>query len=142
MAISGPVPEIGADLSIVVVKFFFFFSSLPFSSSFLSAPALSAALPSATSLADCLNTIPSITELLALICKNIEKNYFLLKQKPSMINELFHQNLFQKGGVQKFSKNGESFDGIINSVNENGQLLVEVNGRLEFYNMGEIKFMI
>ena len=99
-------------------------------------------LPSATSLADCLNTIPTVSELLELICKNIEKNYFLLKQKPSMINELYHQNLFQKGGVQKFSKNGESFDGIINSVNDNGQLLVEVNGRLEFYNMGEIKFMI
>ena len=99
-------------------------------------------LPSATSLADCLNTIPSVSELLELICKKIEKNYFLLKQKPLMINELYHQNLFQKGGVQKFSKNGESFDGIINSVNENGQLLVEVNGRLEFYNMGEIKFMI
>ena len=99
-------------------------------------------LPSATSLADSLNTIPTVSELLELICKNIEKNYFLLKQKPSMINELYHQNLFQKGGVQKFSKNGESFDGIINSVNDNGQLLVEVNGRLEFYNIGEIKFMI
>ena len=48
-----------------------------------------------------------------------------------MINKLYHQNLFQKGEVQKFSKNGESFDGIINSVNENGQLVVEVNGRLK-----------
>ena len=47
-----------------------------------------------------------------------------------------------KTEVQKFSKNGESFNGIINSVNKNGQLLVEVNGRLQFYNMGEIKFMI
>ena len=99
-------------------------------------------LPSATSMDECLKTAPSVSELLELICKTIEKNYFLLKQKPLMINELYHQNLFQKGGVQKFSKNGESFDGIINSVNENGQLLVEVNGRLEFYNMGEIKFMI
>ena len=71
-----------------------------------------------------------------------KKNYFLLKQKPLMINKLYHQNLFQKGAVQKFSKNGESFDCIINSVNENGQLIVEANGRLEFYNMGEIKFMI
>ena len=97
--------------------------------------------PSATSLADYLNTKPSNSELLELICKNIEKNYFLLKQKPSMINELYHQNLFQKGLVQKFSKNDESFDGIINSVNDNGQLLVDVNGCLEFYNMGEIKFM-
>ena len=99
-------------------------------------------LPSATSMAECLNTIPIISELLELICKKIEKNYFLLKQKPLMINELYHQNLFQKGEVQKFSMNGESFDCIINSVNENGQLIVEVNGRLEFYNMGEIKFMI
>ena len=99
-------------------------------------------LTSATSLADCLNIIPSISELLELICKNIEKNYFLLRQKPSIINELYHQNLFQKGEVQKFSKNGESLNGIIHSVNKNGQLLVEVNGRLQFYNMGEIKFMI
>ena len=97
---------------------------------------------SATSMAECLNTIPSISELLELVCKKIEKNYFLLKQNPLMINERYHQNLFQKGEVQRFSKNGESFDGIINSVNENGQLLVEVKGRLEFYNMGEIKFMI
>ena len=93
-------------------------------------------------MADCLNIIPSISELLELICKKIEKNYFLLKQKPSMINEHYHQNLFQKGVVQKFSKNGESFDGIIDSVNDNGQLVVKVNGSLEFYNMGEIKFMI
>ncbi len=99
-------------------------------------------LPSATSMAECLKTPPSVSQLLELICKTIEKNYFLLKQNPLMINELYHQNLFQKGEVQKFSKNGESFDGIINSVNENGQLLVEVKGRLEFYNMGEIKFMI
>tara|TARA_B100000925_G_C22004760_1_gene473088 strand:+ start:2128 stop:2862 length:735 start_codon:yes stop_codon:yes gene_type:complete len=99
-------------------------------------------LTSATSLADCLNIIPSISELLELICKNIEKNYFLLRQKPSIINELYHQNLFQIGEVQKFSKNGESLNGIIHSVNKNGQLLVEVNGRLQFYNMGEIKFMI
>ena len=99
-------------------------------------------LPSATYMAECLKTAPSVSELLELICKTIEKNYFLLKQKPLMINELYHQNLFQKGEVQRFSKNGESFDGIINSVNENGQLLVEVKGRLEFYNMGEIKFMI
>ena len=93
-------------------------------------------------MAEYLKTIPSFSELLELICKKIEKNYFLMKQKPSMINELYHQKLFYKGKVQKFSKNGENFDGIINSVNENGQLLVEVNGRIEFYNMGEIKFMI
>lgn len=99
-------------------------------------------LTSATSLAKCLNIIPSISELLELICKNIEKNYFLLRQKPSIIIELYHQNLFKKGEVQKFSKNGKSFNGIIHSVNKNGQLLVEVNGRLQFYNMGEIKFMI
>ena len=99
-------------------------------------------LPSATSMAECLNTIPIISELLELICKKIEKNYFLLKQNPLMINKLYHQNLFQKGEVQKFSKNGESFDCIINSVNDNGQLIVAANGRLEFYNMGEIKFMI
>ena len=98
-------------------------------------------LPTATSLANYLNTIPSISELLELICKKIEKNYFLMKQKPLMINELYHQNLFHVGEAQKFSKNGQTFDGIINSVNENGQLLIEVNGRLEFHNMGEIKFM-
>ena len=99
-------------------------------------------LPKATSIAEHVKTIPSIPHLLELICKKIEKNYFLLKQKPLKINELYHQNFFQKGQVQKFLKNGESFDGIINSVNENGQLLLEVNGRFEFYNMGEIKFMI
>ena len=98
-------------------------------------------LPSATSLAYFFKKTPSILELLELIFKNVEKNYFLLKQKPSMINELYHQNLFQKGGVQKFSKNGKYFDGVINSVNENGQLVVKVNGCLNFYNVGEIKFM-
>ena len=97
---------------------------------------------SATTMAECLKTIPSFSELLEIICKKIEKNYFLMKQKPSMINELYHQNLFNKEEVQKFSKNSETFDGIIKSVNENGQLLVAVNGRLEFYKMGEIKFII
>ena len=99
-------------------------------------------IPKATSIAEHIKTIPSIPQLLELICKNIEKNYFLLKQKPLKIDELYHLNFFQKGQVQKFSKNGESFDGIINSVNESGQLVLEVNGRFEFYNMGEIKFMI
>ena len=99
-------------------------------------------LPKATSIAEHVKTIPSIPHLLELICKKIEKNYFLMKQKPSMINVLYHQNFFQKGQVQKFSMKGESFDGIINSVNENGQLILEINGRFESYNLGEIKFMI
>ena len=99
-------------------------------------------LPKATSIAEHVKTIPSIPHLLELICKKIEKNYFLMKQKPLKINVLYHQNFFQKGQVQKFSMNGESFDGIINSVNENGQLILEINGRFESYNLGEIKFMI
>ena len=99
-------------------------------------------IPSATSMAYFLKKTPTILELLELIFNSIEKNYFLLRQRPKLVNKLYHQNLFKKGEVQRFSKNGEYFDGIINSVNYNGQLVVEVNGHLHFYKMGEIKFMI
>ena len=77
-----------------------------------------------------------------IICVKIEVNYQLLKKNPSLVNKLYHKNLFKIGEVQKFSVNGEFFDGIINSVNEKGQLVIEVNNRLNYYIMGEIKFMI
>ena len=38
-------------------------------------------IPNTTSIAEHLKTIPSIPQLLELICKNIEKNYFFIKTK-------------------------------------------------------------
>ena len=99
-------------------------------------------IPNATSLNNYLNVIPNQYELLNIICSKVESNYELLKKNPILVNKLYHNNLFKLGEFQKFSKNGELFDGIINSVNDNGQLLVELNGRLDLYNNGEIKFMI
>ncbi len=99
-------------------------------------------IPQATSLEQCLEITPSLSELLEVICEKIEKNYLIFKKQPFLVNELYHKNLFKIGEVQLFSRNNKSFEGIIQSVNENGQLVVEVNGHAEFYSMGEVKFMI
>jgi hypothetical protein len=47
-----------------------------------------------------------------------------------------------KEQLQMFVKGDESFSGVIKFVNESGQLVVDVDGQQEFYNMGDIKFMI
>ncbi len=99
-------------------------------------------LPYATTLKNHLKITPSLNELIKIICVRIEVNYELLKKNPSLVNKLYHNNLFKIGELQKFSVNGEFFDGIINSVNEKGQLVVEVNNDLNYYVMGQIKFII
>lgn len=99
-------------------------------------------LPYATTLKNHLKITPSLNELIKIICVRIQVNYELLKKNPSLVNKLYHNNLFKIGELQKFSVNGEFFDGIINSVNEKGQLVVEVNNGLNYYIMGEIKFII
>ena len=99
-------------------------------------------IPNATSLEMSLENTPSIAELLALICEKIEKNYLLFKQDSILINELYHKNLYKIGKEQIFVKDEHSFSGIIKCVNEFGQLVVDVDGKTEFYNMGDIGFTI
>ena len=77
-----------------------------------------------------------------MLCEKIEKNYFLFKQDSALINQLYHENLYMKEQLQMFVKGEESFSGVIKFVNESGQLVVDVDGQQEFYNMGDIKFMI
>jgi BirA family biotin operon repressor/biotin-[acetyl-CoA-carboxylase] ligase len=100
------------------------------------------AISNATSLELCLKNPPSINELLVVLCEKIEKNYFLFKQDSALINQLYHENLYMKEQLQMFVKGEESFSGVIKFVNESGQLVVDVDGQQEFYNMGDIKFMI
>ena len=99
-------------------------------------------IPSATSLEKCLEVIPTLSELLEMICKKVEKNYFIFKKQPLLVDNLYHENLFRIGEDQLFLVGEKTFNGIIQSVNKNGQLLIEVNGITQHYRMGEIKFMI
>ena len=99
-------------------------------------------IPNATSLSQHLKQHPSIKSLLEVVCQNIEKNYFLFKKDSPLINKLYNDNLFRRGEHQLFYKDGELFDGTIESVNEDGQLVIRVKEEQEFYNMGEIEFKI
>jgi BirA family biotin operon repressor/biotin-[acetyl-CoA-carboxylase] ligase len=97
-------------------------------------------ISNATSLEMSLEKTPSIDELLPLLCEKIEKNYLLFKQDSTLINELYHKNLYKIGEEQMFVKDEYSFSGIIKFVNESGQLVVEINGKNELYNWGDLRF--
>jgi hypothetical protein len=53
---------------------------------------------------------------------------------------LYHKNLYKIGEEQMFVKDEYSFSGIIKFVNESGQLVVEINGKNELYNWGDLRF--
>lgn len=82
-------------------------------------------------------------ELLLVLCECIDKWYSLLSQgNVKMINENYHDSLYQRGIVSTYrDKNGE-YEGMIEGVNAIGQLQIKpLSAPLKTYHFKEVEFL-
>ena len=83
------------------------------------------------------------SELLLVLCECIDKWYSLLSQgNVKMINENYHDSLYQRGIVSTYrDKNGE-YEGMIEGVNAIGQLQIKpLSAPLKTYHFKEVEFL-
>lgn len=83
------------------------------------------------------------SELLLVLCECIDKWYSLLSQgNVKMINENYHDSLYQRGIVSTYrDKNGE-YEGMIEGVNAIGQLQIKpLMAPLKTYHFKEVEFL-
>ncbi len=100
--------------------------------------------PNPVSLASILNMEINCDELLALILKNTDKWYSLLKEgNYNLINNEYKSKMYKIGEINEFTDKRGSYKGQIKGVDEIGQLIIEsVEGQVYFYGFKEVEFMI
>ncbi|MEZ5007032.1 MAG: biotin--[acetyl-CoA-carboxylase] ligase [Chitinophagales bacterium] len=100
-------------------------------------------LPFATSLYNQGFQNISREKLLEEICSQIESQFFKLKSgKYLEILKSYNEHLFKKHQSFKFKKDEEVMEGIVQGVNDFGQLLVQLNDEVKTFNFGEIKWLL
>jgi BirA family biotin operon repressor/biotin-[acetyl-CoA-carboxylase] ligase len=62
------------------------------------------------------------------------------KQGEKNIHHIFDNHLWLKGEESRFIRDNETFTGIITDTDITGQINIEVDGALQSYKNGEIKF--
>ncbi len=100
--------------------------------------------PNATSLALETGRAFSLHELLESLCQQLEKQYLHLKNSPERhtLHKKYLSHFYRYQTLTDFRHaDGSIFRGTIIGINEIGQLLIEVNGQLEAFNIKEITFL-
>lgn len=99
-------------------------------------------LPNATSLAISENTEFILQDIFDELCVQIEKYYFKLREhKIEEVDTLYHTSLFRKNELTQFKTEDHFFEGIITGVNNEGKLIVAVNGVEKKFSVKEIVFL-
>ncbi len=98
--------------------------------------------PSATSLAAVTNQHFDLNESLNSLMEKIEHRYLQLRSgKLSMLKNEYLENLFGLGEQRPFAAGDRRFDGVIEGLGENGELIVLHNHRREMFTLKEIHFV-
>ena len=97
-------------------------------------------LSTAISLKMVTSKVLNISDLLGVLCEEIEKHYLLLKSSRKLISQKYNEHLYKLNSPSQFIKNGKSICGIIKEVDDSGRMVVEMNGVLNRYSMGELRF--
>ena len=96
-------------------------------------------ISTATSLAVVKDRDFDLNESLNFLLENFEKRYLQLRSgKLAELKSGYLENLFGIGEPQTFISNGKEFEGIIEGVNENGELKVSDNGNTSSFKLKEI----
>lgn len=99
-------------------------------------------LPNATSLAISENTEFVLQDIFDELCMQIEKYYFKLRQnKLEEVDALYHSSLYRKNVLTQFKTENHFFEGIITGVNNEGKLIISVNGSEQKFSVKEIIFL-
>jgi BirA family biotin operon repressor/biotin-[acetyl-CoA-carboxylase] ligase len=97
----------------------------------------------ATSLINISQQVIDLEKLLFQILSSIEKYYLLLRKgKKDFIAEQYLQHLFQYKTIADYSISDEKVQGIIEGVNQLGQLEMTIDGENKVYNNKEIEFLL
>jgi len=97
----------------------------------------------AISLAVVANKSFELNEALNSLLEHFEKRYLQLRaRKFAEIKKEYLENLFGLGELRPFISNEKKVEGIIEDVNENGELVVSVNDERKKYSLKEISFVL
>ncbi len=100
-------------------------------------------IPTATSLAIVKNQDFDLNQSLNSLLENFEKKYLQLRSgELAKLKSEYLENLFGLGEPRSFISNGEEFEGTIEGVNENGELIVFSSNQKKSYNLKEISFVL
>jgi BirA family biotin operon repressor/biotin-[acetyl-CoA-carboxylase] ligase len=97
----------------------------------------------ATSMANATGKNFDLNQLLNTLLENLEQRYLQLRagKLPALKNE-YLDTLFGRGELRTFLSQGKKIEGIIEDVNENGELLVSVDSKQFKYSLKEITFLL
>ncbi|WP_395627651.1 biotin--[acetyl-CoA-carboxylase] ligase [Daejeonella sp.] len=99
-------------------------------------------LKNVTSLKQVLHQDYHLMGLLGEICSAIEARYLQLKSGSlKKINEEYLNRLYLKGEIASFKFNGRIEKGKIIGITEIGQLILETEGQIKYFNNKEIEFI-
>lgn len=96
----------------------------------------------AVSLSEILQEDVNLQSLLSEICGHIEAQYLKLKSNNDVsLHEDYIASLYKFGQPSLYRQNGETFEGRIVDVTEQGLMVIHVNGVNKEYNFKEIAFL-
>jgi BirA family biotin operon repressor/biotin-[acetyl-CoA-carboxylase] ligase len=97
----------------------------------------------ATSLALITQNQFDLNEELNLLLEKIEKRYLQLRSgKQNDLKVEYLQNLLGMNQPRKFISNQQEFEGVIKTVSDLGELVIEVNGAERLFSLKEISFVL
>ena len=100
-------------------------------------------LPTATSLRQITNQWYDLEFLLTKLVESLEKNYLALQNgQYSQLKSRYLANLFRYQERHYFEQNGHQFLGQIVGISETGQLAIEIEGSLQYFDFKEIRFVL
>ena len=83
-----------------------------------------------------------LTELRKLLFGTFEKYYLQLKNGDRQeLRKLYQDRLYKKGQASRFKLNDKTIDGVIHSVNRQGQLVIVIDGKQESFSKTEIQYL-
>lgn len=99
-------------------------------------------IPNPTSIINETREKQDLTEVRNLLFGVFEKYYLELKanNKQSLVKE-YEERLYRRGIPSKFKIENKTIEGVIHSINEEGQLVIEIDGQLENFSKTEIQYL-
>lgn len=99
-------------------------------------------LPNPTSLKIETCQTQNLKEVRDVLFSYFEKYYLKLKQgKQTILLEEYRQKLYRRGMPTRFKIDDQIIDGLIHSVNDKGQLEIEISGELKSFSKTEIQYL-
>ena len=100
-------------------------------------------LKRATSMLEILQQDVDLVKLLAEICLELEKQYFILRSaNHTLLKEMYLNRLYRSGKKFAYSDDQGLFEGMITGIEDHGALILTVGNEIRTYNFKEVAFII